>query len=105
MECLTETGEVNSLAPISLPDVIHLVNYVFDKDRPATGCLSTSPGNCWSFIPSCRGEVNGIPPISLPDVIHLVNYVFDKDRPATACLGTDPGNCWTPVPTGVCCLP
>jgi|GEM_PF-6322402 len=98
-------GDVDSIAPISLPDVIQLVNYVFDKDRPATGCLGSDPGNCWNFAPPCRGEVNGNPPISLPDVIYLVNYVFDKDRPATGCLGSNPVNCWIPVPTGVCCVP
>jgi hypothetical protein len=98
-------GDVNGTLPISLPDVIHLVNYVFDKDRPATSCLGSSPGNCWTPDPLCRGEVNGTSPISLPDVIHLVNYVFDKDRPATSCLGSSPGNCWTPVASGMCCLP
>lgn len=103
--CLAQPGDVNGTPPISLPDAIQLVNYVFDTDRAATGCLGSDPGNCWSPNPLCRGEVNGTPPISLPDAIQLVNYIFDKDRPATACMGSDPGNCWTPVPTGVCCLP
>jgi hypothetical protein len=101
--CLGTTGNVNGTLPVSLPDVIHLVNYVFDKDRPATACLGSDPENCWPPLPLCSGEVNGTPPISLPDVIYLVNYVFDKDRPATACLGSDPGNCWPPVPNGACC--
>jgi hypothetical protein len=95
-------GDVNGTLPISLPDVIHLVNYVFDKDRPATGCLGSSSGNCWTPDPVCRGEINGTAPVSLPDVIHLVNYVFDKDRPAASCLGSSPGNCWPPVPTCPC---
>jgi photosystem II stability/assembly factor-like uncharacterized protein len=98
-------GDANGIFPISLADVIHLVNYLFDKDRPATSCLGSSPGNCWTPSPFCRGEVNGMTPISLPDVIHLVNYVFDKDRPATFCLGSSPGNCWIPVATEACCLP
>jgi hypothetical protein len=102
--CQAVPGDVNGTPPIGLPDVIHLVNYVFDKDRPATSCLGADPGNCWTPDPLCRGEVNGTSPIGLPDVVHLVNYVFDKDRPATSCLGSSPGNCWTPVPGGVCCL-
>jgi hypothetical protein len=98
-------GDANGVLPIGLPDVIHLVNYVFDKDRPATSCLGSSPGNCWTPDPLCRGEVNGASPVSLPDAIHLVNYVFDKDRPATSCLGSSPGSCWTPVNTDICCVP
>jgi hypothetical protein len=103
--CIAKPGDVDGTPPISLPDVIHLVNYVFDKDRPATSCLGSEPGNCWTPNPLCQGEVNGTPPIGLPDVIHLVNYVFDKDRPATSCLGSSPGNCWTPVATDICCQP
>jgi hypothetical protein len=103
--CIAKAGEVNGTPPIALPDVIHLVNYVFDQDRPATACLGTDPGNCWTPVPLCGGEVNGISPVALPDVIHLVNYVFDKDRPTTACFGSSPGNCWTPVATDACCVP
>gem|GEM_PF-6985506 len=103
--CLAQPGDVDGTAPISLPDVIYLVNYVFDKDRTATGCLGSSLGNCWAPSPLCRGEINGTPPISLPDVIHLVNYVFDKDRPATGCEGSNPGNCWAPVASDICCQP
>jgi|GEM_PF-2668479 len=98
-------ADVNGVPPVSLPDVIHLVNFVFDKDRPATTCLGSAPGNCWTPNPLCRGDVNGSggnP--NLQDVIYLVNYVFDKDRLATGCLGSSPGNCWTVVRTGECCL-
>jgi len=99
-------GDVNATLPVSLPDVIHLVNFVFDKDRTATGCLGTDPVNCWSFVPLCRGDANGSGATpNLQDVIYLVNFVFDKDRSATGCLGSNPGNCWTPVPTDVCCVP
>jgi len=103
--CLAIPGDVDGTPPVSLPDVIYLVNYVFDKDRPATGCLGSDPGNCWTPRPLCRGEVNGTPPVSLPDVIHLVNYVFDKGRVSPPCKGTDAENCWIPVPSDVCCLP
>ena|GEM_PF-6463748 len=104
--CAIVPGEVNGTPPIALPDVINLVNYVFDKDRLAAGCLGSDPGNCWTFAPLCRGDVNGSGGSpNLQDVIYLVNFVFDKDRPATSCLGSSPGNCWTPVASGVCCLP
>ncbi len=103
--CVAKAGDANGTLPISLPDVIHLVNYVFDKDRPATSCLSSDPDNCWTPDPPCRGEVDGLSPIGLTDVIYLVNYVFDKDRLSNNCYGADAGNCWTPVSTGICCLP
>jgi glucose/arabinose dehydrogenase len=103
--CLAVSGDVNGTPPIDLADVLHLVNYVFDKDRPTTSCLGSDPGNCWTLDPPCRGEINGTPPIGLPDVIHLVNYVFDKARLATSCQASDQVNCWPPVQTGVCCLP
>ena len=32
-------GDVDGSGNWSMPDVIYLVNYVFDKDRPATGCI------------------------------------------------------------------
>ena len=107
--CNAVPGDVNGSGGVpNLQDVIYLVNYVFDKDRPATGCLGIDPVTCWSIDPICRGDVNGSGgalPVNLPDVIHLVNFVFDKDRPATGCLGLSPGNCWCPVPTQTCCEP
>jgi hypothetical protein len=102
--CAGTAGDVNGTPPISLPDVIHLVNYVFDKDRPGIGCQGSDPGNCWTPEPLCRGEINGVSPIGLPDVIYLVNFVFDKDRPATGCIGSNPGTCWIPVPADNCCF-
>jgi hypothetical protein len=101
--CSDYAGDPDQDNNATLADVIYLVNYAFDKDRPATSCLGSDPGNCWTPAPLCQGEVNGTPPISLPDIIHLVNYVFDKDRQSTGCLGSDPGNCWTPVSSGTCC--
>jgi len=103
--CLAIPGDVNGAGGITLTDIIYLVNYYFDKDRPATSCVGSDPGNCWEPVPLCRGEINGIAGITLTDIIYLVNYYFDKDRPATACLGSSPGNCWTPVASGTCCLP
>jgi len=102
-ECIAIPGDVNATGGIDLTDVIHLVNYFYDKDRPATGCLGVDPGNCWTFDPICRGDVTGISGITLPDIIYLVNFVYDKDRPATGCLGSSPGNCWVPVATCQCC--
>jgi len=90
--CQDYAGDVNNDDNATLADVIHLVNYVFDKDRPATGCLGSGPGNCWTFDPWCQGNVNGDNVISLVDVIYLVNFVLGK-----------PGN-WTPVPSGSCCV-
>jgi len=105
--CNAVPGDVNGSGGVpNLQDVIYLVNYVFDKDRPATGCLGIDPGTCWPIDPICRGDVNGSggnP--NLQDVIYLVNFVFDKDRIATACLGLSPGNCWCPEPTETCCDP
>jgi hypothetical protein len=103
--CTAKPGEVNGNPPISTADIVYLVNYVFDKSRPLTGCLNTDPINCWLPSPLCRAEVNGNPPVSTADVVYLVNYVFDKSRPLTGCLNTDPVNCWTPVATGECCIP
>jgi hypothetical protein len=101
--CSATPGDVNGTPPIALPDVIHLANYIFDKDRPATSCLGSDTGNCWTPDPLCLGEVDGNAPISLPDVIWLVNFVFDKDRPGLSCLGTGSIPCWLPIPTDVCC--
>jgi|GEM_PF-712898 len=102
--CVAAPGDLNADNVITLPDIIYLVNYVFDKDRVATGCLGASPGNCWSPAQLCRADVDGSGSILLNDIIFLVNYVFDKERPATSCLGSSPGNCWTPPLRGVCCL-
>jgi hypothetical protein len=44
--------DVNAVAPISAADIVYLARYLFDKDRPATFCLGSSPGNCWTPIPS-----------------------------------------------------
>jgi hypothetical protein len=41
-------GDPNCDLNATLPDVIYLVNHVFDRDRPATGCLGSDPGNCWT---------------------------------------------------------
>ena len=84
-------GDVNASGAITLGDIVHLVNYLFDKDR--LPCLGTDPGNCWTPVPFCRGDVNTSASITIGDVVHLVNYIFDKDR--LPCLGSDPGNCWT----------
>jgi len=99
--CAAIPGDVNASGQITLGDIIHLVNYIFDKDRPP--CLGTDPGNCWIPLPLCRGDINASGNINLGDIIHLVNFIFDKDR--YPCLGLDPGNCWTPPPNGACCLP
>jgi hypothetical protein len=99
--CLAIPGDANASSDITLGDVIHLVNHIFDKDNPP--CIGIDPGNCWTFEPICRGDVNSTESITLGDVIHLVNYIFDKDNPP--CLGTDPGNCWTFESYGPCCLP
>jgi len=98
--CLAIPGDVNSTGDITLGDIIHLVNYVFDKDK--LPCLGSEPGNCWTPSPFCRGDVNQTGTITLGDIIHLVNYIFDKDR--LPCLGSDPENCWTPEAKGACCL-
>jgi len=104
--CDTMPGDVNGSGGVpNLPDIIYLVNYVFDKSRVSPPCNGTDPGNCWTPAPLCGGEIDGTEPIDLQDIINLVNYVFDKDRPLTGCLGIDPGNCWTPVATKACCLP
>lgn len=103
--CVAIPGDLNADNAVTLADIIHLTNYVFDKDRPATGCLGVDPGNCWTPDPLCRGEINGTSPVTLTDLMHLINYVFDKDRLATNCYGVEPGNCWPPVPTETCCLP
>src|SRR5574341_859821 len=99
--CSAIPGDVNSSGLITLGDIIHLVNYIFDKDK--LPCLGIDPGNCWTPLPTCRGDVNASGNLNLGDIIHLVNFIFDKDR--YPCLGTDPGNCWTPPSYGACCLP
>ena len=79
-------------------DIVYLVNYIFDKDRPATGCVDPDPGTCWNLCPEQAANVNCISGITSADIVYLVNYIFDKDRPATGCVDPDPGSCWTPVP-------
>ena len=95
------SGDVNSSGGITLGDVIHLLNYLFDRDKPP--CLGTDPGNCWDFGLTCRGDVNNSGTLTLADIVYLLNYVFDRDN--SPCLGTDPGNCWTPVASGACSPP
>jgi hypothetical protein len=99
--CSAVPGNVNGAGGITLADIVHLLNYVFDRDNPP--CLGTDPGNCWTPNPLCRGDVNNSMDITLGDIIHLLNYVFDRDNPP--CFGPDPGNCWAPVANGACCLP
>jgi len=99
--CTAIPGDVNSSGGITITDIIHLINYYFDKDKPP--CVGSNPGNCWEPTPLCRAEINGIGGTTLPDIIYLVNYYFDKDK--LPCVGADPGNCWTPVATGTCCFP
>ncbi|OGC76096.1 MAG: hypothetical protein A2Z27_04400 [candidate division Zixibacteria bacterium RBG_16_50_21] len=98
--CFAIPADLNISRNVTLGDVVHLVNYIFDRDKPP--CLGVDPGNCWEFSPSCRGDVNYSGAINLGDVIHLINFLFDRDKPP--CLGSDPGNCWTPVANGACCL-
>jgi uncharacterized delta-60 repeat protein len=98
--CSATPGDANASGGITIGDIIHLVNYIFDKDR--LPCLGSNPGNCWTPDLFCRGDVNISGAISLGDIIHLVNYIFDKDR--LPCLGSNPGNCWTPEASGACCL-
>ena len=98
--CTAIPGDVNGSSAITIGDIVHLVNYIFDKDR--LPCLGSDPGNCWTPDPFCRGDVNQSTTITIGDIIHLVNYTFDKDR--LPCLGASPGNCWTPESSGACCL-
>jgi len=99
--CSAIPGDVNESGLVTLTDIVHLVNFIFDKDRPP--CQGIDPGNCWAPQPVCRADVNGSGSSNLGDIIHLVNFIFDKDRPP--CLGINPGNCWTPVPIEACCMP
>ena len=99
--CVGFPGDVNGSNTITLGDVVHLLNYLFDRDNPP--CLGTDPGNCWELQPFCRGDVNASATLTLGDVISLLNYLFDRDNPP--CLGVNPGNCWTPVASSVCCQP
>lgn len=101
--CNFVPGDVNGVGGITLTDIIHLINFYFDKDKPP--CLGSDLGNCWEPFPLCRGDIDGIGGTTLTDIIYLVNYYFDKSRPATSCNGADPGNCWTPVASDGCCLP
>jgi Zn-dependent metalloprotease len=101
--CTIMPGDLDASGYVSLPDVIRLVNFLFDKDRPATSCLGSSPGNCWTPDPLCRAEMDASGNIRLPDVIWLVNFVFDKDRPGLSCLGTGSIPCWLSIPTDYCC--
>ena len=98
--CSAIPGDVNASGAITIGDIIHLVNYIFDKDR--LPCLGADPGNCWTPGPFCRGDVNQTGTITIGDIVHLVNYIFDEDR--LPCLGSNPGNCWTPEASGACCL-
>ncbi|OGC92092.1 MAG: hypothetical protein A2142_06025 [candidate division Zixibacteria bacterium RBG_16_48_11] len=99
--CTAIPGDVNGSSAITIGDIVHLVNYIFDKDR--LPCLGSDPGNCWTPAPFCRGDVNQSATITIGDILHLVNYIFDKDR--LPCLGASPGNCWTPESSEACCLP
>ena len=99
--CFSIPGDVNASGGITIGDIIHLVNYIFDKDK--LPCLGSDPGNCWNPNLSCRGDANQSGTITIGDIVHLVNFIFDKDR--LPCLGSDPGNCWTPDASGTCCLP
>ncbi len=97
--CTIMSGDPTQSNSVTLGDVLHLVNYVFDKDR--SPCLGSDPGNCWTPNPFCRGNVSGDQNISMGDVIWLVNYLFDKDN--LPCVGADPGTCWMPIPSDICC--
>jgi hypothetical protein len=99
--CTALPGDVNSSGGITLGDVVHILNFLFDRDRPP--CKGIDPGNCWAVIPSCLPDVNASGNITLADVIHLLNYLFDRDKPP--CIGIEPGNCWTPLSQAECCLP
>ena len=99
--CLAIPGDLNASNGLTLGDVIHLLNFLFDRDKPP--CIGIDPGNCWAFTPVCRGDVNASGTLTLGDVVHLLNYLFDRDKPP--CIGIDPGNCWTPVPSPACCQP
>jgi hypothetical protein len=81
--CLAIPGDANQSGDITLADVIHLVNYIFNK-----------PGGPWEPDPFCRGDVNGNGTVTLGDVIQLVNYFFNK-----------PGGPWDPILTASCCIP
>ena len=99
--CLALKGDLDHSGRINLGDIVNLVNYLFDKDKPP--CLGIYPGNCWAPDFICRADVDNSGEISISDIIYLVSYMFDKDR--LPCKGSDPGNCWTPLSEGVCCLP
>jgi hypothetical protein len=99
--CIAIPADANNSGGITLGDIVHLVNYAFDKDK--LPCLGLDPGNCWEPVPICRADVNGSGGFSLGDIVHLVNYIFDKDR--LPCIGLDPSNCWPPEAIGSCCSP
>jgi|GEM_PF-572786 len=69
-------GDVSKNGRLDLPDAIQLVNYIFDKDRAATGCKGTDPGNCWTPDPLWLGDFNVSNNIELADVIQIVNRIF-----------------------------
>jgi|GEM_PF-1465455 len=72
-------GDINKDGLIALTDIIWLVNYVFDKDRIATGCLSSDPGNCWTPTPhKGLADTNCDGSIGLPDVIYLTNFFYNN---------------------------
>jgi len=74
-------GDINKDGRIALTVIVHLVNYVFDKDRPATGCLGSDPGNCWTPTPhKGLGNANcdSWHSISVADVIYLTDFVFNN---------------------------
>jgi subtilisin family serine protease len=75
-------GDISGDEKTTLVDVIYLVNYVFDKDRPAINCLGADAGNCWTPAPLSAGDTDCDNNISLTDVIRLVNYIFRNGPPA-----------------------
>ena len=98
-------GDVNNIPTITSADIVYLINYIFDKDRPGAipPCIDPDPGTCWPIVPLCRGDMSGDGRLDAIDVVWMVHYVFDQDRPAMGCVDPDPGSCWLPIPTEVCC--
>ena len=97
-QCNVVPGDADSSGAISLADLVYIIGYVYDKDRPP--CLgSYGPGSCWDPDPYCRMDVNASGRVLLHDFIILFRYMFDKDNPFTFCHGSDSGNCWTPIPS------
>jgi hypothetical protein len=85
-------GDANANNVFSLPDVVSIINYTFNKPGwPACGSSSVL---CWLSELPCRGDVNGNGGVSLADAIHGVNYIFVR-----------PGGPWDPVGDPPCCWP